>query len=124
MASWTTVSFNLVVWALEHGASSEDVRAAHARCRQGQHVHGAPQPRVTTFYRAVTAHHPDRVTAPASPWEVVPLHVAADHVEMRLSPNCDDEVLLLIERLAGEHGLLLLDPQDGSVYPPPATVIH
>ncbi|MFI6760717.1 hypothetical protein ACIBF5_16450 [Micromonospora sp. NPDC050417] len=118
------MSFDLVVWALEHGASSAEVRAAHARCRQGQHARGAPQPRVAAFYRAVIARHPDGVAAPASPWEVVPLHIAADHVEMRLSPSCDDEVLLLIERLAGEHGLLLFDPQDGSVYPPPRTVVR
>ncbi|MEV4630198.1 hypothetical protein AB0J90_28460 [Micromonospora sp. NPDC049523] len=118
------MSFDLVVWALEHGATSADVRAAHARCRQGQHVQGAPQPRLVMFHRALMAIYPDRVAAPASPWEVVPLHLAADHIEMRLSPSCDDAVLLLIERLAGEHSLLLLDPQDGSVYPPPHTVIR
>ena len=38
--------------------------------------------------------------------------------------TCPDEVLLTIERLAGEHGLQLLDLQDGSVYPPPARIVR
>jgi hypothetical protein len=41
---------------------------------------------------------------------------------MNLTESCADQVLLDIERLAGEYGLLLLDLQDGSVYPPPARV--
>ncbi|MEV4755313.1 hypothetical protein AB0J86_09400 [Micromonospora sp. NPDC049559] len=116
------MSFDLVVWALEDGASSADVHAAHELCRQGEHVDDRPEPRVASFYRAVTASYPDRAPAPASPWAVAPLHVATDHVEMRLTETCEDQVLLDIERLAGEHGLILLDPQDGSVYPPPARV--
>jgi hypothetical protein len=116
------VSFDLVVWALPDRAAAADVRAAFQRCRQGQHVHGAPNPRAVAFYRSLTARYPDRVAAPASPWEVVPLHTAPDHVEMNLSESCEDRVLLDIERLAAEHGLLLFDPQDGSVYPPPTRV--
>ena len=83
---------------------------------------GKPDPRVVLFHRAVTAAYPDRAPAPASPWEVVPLHVATDHVEMNLSESCADQVLLDIERLAAEHRLTLFDPQDGSVYPPPARI--
>lgn len=120
MAPCTSVSFDLIVWALGHGASPIDVRAAHDRCRQGHHVNAALEPRISSFYRAVTAHYPDR-PARGTPW-VNPLHVAADHVEMNLDESCADEVLLDIERLAGVHGLLLLDPQDGSVYPPPTAV--
>jgi hypothetical protein len=75
---------------------------------------------VVEFYRAITARYPDRSPAPASPWEVTPLHVATDHVEMNLTESCADQVLLDIERVAAQHGLLLFDPQDGSVYPPPA----
>ncbi|MGI5213581.1 hypothetical protein [Plantactinospora sp. CA-290183] len=115
------MSFDLVVWALGQGATSTDVRAAHERCRQGDHAAGEPVRRISSFYRAVTTEYPDR-PGPNSPWEVAPLHVARDHVEMRLDEGCADEVLLAIERLAAEHGLLLLDPQDGSVYPPPAPV--
>ncbi len=50
---------------------------------------------------------------------VAPLHKAADHIELNLDPACPDQVLLDIERLAGEHRLMLFDAQDGSVYPPP-----
>ena len=53
---------------------------------------------------------------------MVPLHSGGDHGELNLHPTCADQVLLDIERLAGEHGLMLFDAQDGSVYPPPARV--
>lgn len=119
MARCTPVSFDLVVFTLEAGASAADIRAAHQRCRRGEHVHVPPGRLITSFYRTITRYYPDR-PGPGSPWAVSPLHVAADHVEMRLTESCADEVLLTIERLAAEHGLLLFDPQDGSVYPPPA----
>jgi hypothetical protein len=110
------VSFDLVVWALRDGASSVDVRAAHERCRSGEHQAGAADPRIAAFHRALTASCPDPA---AFPWQVRPPHVATDHVELNLDPSCDDEVLLAIERLAAEHGLHLFDPQHGAVYPPP-----
>ncbi|MFI6228017.1 hypothetical protein ACIBCR_11960 [Micromonospora echinospora] len=112
------MSFDLSVWALPEGASPADVRAAVQRCRQGQHVDSYPDPRVVAFYRAITASYPDR-PGPGSPWEVTPLHATADHVAMSLYATCEDQVLLDIERLAAENGLMLFDPQDGSVYPPP-----
>ncbi|GAB3153799.1 hypothetical protein GCM10027290_47270 [Micromonospora sonneratiae] len=115
------MTFDLVVWALENGASAADVQAAHELCRQGEHVEGVPDPRLVAFYRAVTARYPDRGPSPASPW-AAPLHCTTDHVEMKLTETCPDQVLLDIEQLAGSHGLLLFDPQDGSVYPPPTPV--
>jgi len=115
------VSFDLIVWALGRGASAADVRVAHHWCRQGHHAAGGLDPRLSSFYRAITARYPDR-PGPGTPWAVTPLHVAADHIEMNLHESCADEVLLDIERLAGVHDLLLLDPQDGSVYPPPTPV--
>ncbi|WP_433356674.1 hypothetical protein ACQPYV_06700 [Micromonospora saelicesensis] len=114
------MSFDLSVWALEDGATPEDVRTAVNGCRQGRHVDRYPDPRVVSFYRAITASYPDRHPGPNSPWAVAPLHAAHDHVELNLHPTCADQVLLDIERLAGEYGLMLFDPQDGSVYPPPA----
>ncbi|WP_431936619.1 hypothetical protein [Micromonospora sp. RP3T] len=116
------MSFDLSVWALPNGASPEQVRAAVRQCREGWHGEQHPDPRVVGFYRAITASYPDRPARPGTPWEVAPLHAAADHVEMNLHPACPDQVLLDIERLAGEHDLMLFDAQDGSVYPPPARV--
>ncbi|SCG37790.1 hypothetical protein GA0070613_0442 [Micromonospora inositola] len=118
----SAVSFDLSVWALPEGATPAEVRAAVQRCREGRHGDSHPDPRVVRFYRAVTAAYPDRPAGPASPWEVTPLHAGADHVELNLFPTCEDQVLLDIERLAGEHDLMLFDAQDGSVYPPPARV--
>ncbi|TWH68769.1 hypothetical protein JD77_03767 [Micromonospora olivasterospora] len=115
----SAVSFDLSVWALPDGATPADVRAAVQRCRQGQHGERYPDPRVVGFYRAITANYPDRA-GEGSPWEVSPLHATADHIVMNLNPACEDQVLLDIERLAGEHNLMLFDYQDGSVYPPPA----
>ena len=118
------VTFDLVVWALDDQSTSADVHAAHELCRQGEHVGGETDRRITSFYAALTARYPDQgaaATGDGCPWAQVPLHTATDHVEMKLHLTCADEVLLAIERLAGEHALLLLDPQDGSVYPPSAS---
>ncbi|MEV1287243.1 hypothetical protein [Micromonospora sp. NPDC049679] len=119
------MSFDLVVWSMDSGSTSADVRAAHELCRQGEHVEGQPDRRIAAFYADLAGRYPDRgpaMQSEQSPWAAAPLHVATDHVEMHLRPACADEVLLTIERLAGEHNLLLLDPQDGSVYPPPTRV--
>jgi|GEM_PF-1340679 len=118
------VTFDLVVWALDDQSTSADVHAAHELCRQGEHADGATDRRITSFHAALTASYPDQGAASTTedcPWAKVPLHTATDHVEMNLRQTCADEVLLTIERLAQEHDLLLLDPQDGSVYPPPAS---
>ena len=53
----------------------------------GQHVDRYPDPRVVGFYRAITASYPDRPAGPGTPWEVAPLHAAADHVELNLRPD-------------------------------------
>ncbi len=116
------MSFDLSVWALADGATPEDVRTAVRRCREGHHADRHPDPRVVGFYQAITAAYPDRPAGADTPWAVVPLHAAGDHVELNLHVTCEDQVLLDIERLAGEHGLMLFDAQDGSVYPPPARV--
>ncbi|MFY1633408.1 hypothetical protein ACN27F_09030 [Solwaraspora sp. WMMB335] len=115
------VTFDLVVWALDDKSTSADVHAAHELCRQGEHADGDTDRRIAAFYSALTAHYPDRPAVSGNadcPWAKVPLHAATDHIEMNLHHTCDDEVLLAIERLAQEHDLVLLDPQDGSVYPP------
>ncbi|MFY1695255.1 MULTISPECIES: hypothetical protein [unclassified Solwaraspora] len=115
------MTFDLVVWALDDQSTSADVHAAHELCRQGEHADGDTDRRITSFHAALTADYPDRgaaATGEECPWAKVPLHTATDHIEMNLRDTCDDAVLLAIERLAQEHDLLLLDPQDGSVYPP------
>jgi len=116
------VSFDLIVWALPPQASTAQVRQAQQRCHQGEHVQSGPMPAIVAFYRAITASYPDQSPRAESPWEVTPLHCGPDHIEMRMREDCADQVLLDIERLAAEHGLHLLDPQDGTVYPPPVTV--
>lgn len=116
------VSFDLVVWALDDNATPADVRAAHELCREGEHAEGEVDRRIGAFYADITARYPDTVSSSDSPWESAPLHKAADHVTMCLTLSCADQVLEDIERLAGEHDLMLLDLQDGSVYPPPARV--
>jgi hypothetical protein len=116
------VSFDLVVWAMDQTDTPDAVRAANARCARGEHPERPADPRVVAFYDALTGDYPDRgprATAPGSPWAGVPLHAAADHIQMRLDENCPDAVLETIERLAGELNLDLLDLQDGTVYPPP-----
>ncbi|GAB7043409.1 MULTISPECIES: hypothetical protein [Catenuloplanes] len=116
------MSFDLVVWALDRTGEPADVTAGHKRCVAGIHAAGVPDRRINAFYADLTARYPDRGAASnASPFVSKPLHVARDHVEMKLVETCPDEVLLLIEQLAGAHNLMLLDVQGGSVYPPQAT---
>ncbi|MGK5678852.1 hypothetical protein [Actinoplanes sp. URMC 104] len=119
------MSFDLVVWAMDKPDLPDAVRAANARCANGEHPQRPADPRVVAFYDALTSDYPDRgplASAPGSPWAHAPLHAAADHIQMRLDENCPDEVLETIERLAGELNLDLLDLQDGTVYPPPMKV--
>ena len=80
------------------------LRTAVNGCRQGRRVDRYPDPRVVSFYRAITASYPDRHPGPNTPWAVAPLHAAHDHVELNLHPTCADQVLLDIERLAGSTG--------------------
>jgi len=122
MAISLPVSFDLVVWALDGGATPADVRAAHELCREGEHAEGEVDRRIGGFYAELTAYYPDKVPVADSPWTDTPLHVAPDHVLMCLSESCPDAVLEAIERLSGEHDLMLLDLQDGTVYPPPSRV--
>jgi hypothetical protein len=119
------VSFDLVVWATDNRGTPDDVRAANARCARGDHPQRPADPRVVAFYDALTSSYPDRgphAGLPGSPWASPPLHAAADHIQLRLDEGCPDTVLELIERLAAECDLDLLDLQDGTVYPPPHKV--
>jgi hypothetical protein len=116
------VSFDLVVWALDNGATPADVRAAHELCREGEHAEGEVDRRIGAFYMDLTARYPDRKPVADSPWAYAPLHVAIDHVTMCLTHSCADAVLEMIEGLAGRYDLMLLDLQDGTVYPPPTRV--
>ena len=107
------MSFDLSVWALPAQGHARG-RAGRGRsgAAQGRHADRDPDPRVVRLLRG--AHR--RISRPARPgrarrWAVTPLHAAADHVEMNLDATCADQVLLDIERLAGEHGLMLLDPR-------------
>lgn len=123
MAISVPVSFDLVVWALDGGATPADVRAAHELCREGAHAEGQVDRRIGGFYAELTAQYPDKEPVADSPWADAPLHVAPDHVLMCLDESCADAVLEAIERLAGQHDLMLLDLQDGTVYPPPTRVV-
>jgi hypothetical protein len=109
------VSFDLVVWAMDGDASADDVGAAYELCQQGEHDNGGRDPRIAAFHEELTSAYPVRNKA----WTNAP-HVASDHVEMKVADDAADEVLLEIERLAGVHRLLLLDPQGGTVYRPEA----
>jgi hypothetical protein len=115
MARYLPVSFDLVVWAMDGGATADDVGAAYELCQQGEHEDGARDPRIAAFHTELTSAYPDGNGA----WAQLP-HVASDHVEMHVADDATDEVLLEIERLAGVHRLLLWDPQGGTVYRPEA----
>src|SRR5687768_9678144 len=68
MAISVPVSFDLVVWALDGGATAADVRAAHELCREGEHAEGEVDRRIGGFYAELTAHYPDKEAVADSPW--------------------------------------------------------
>jgi hypothetical protein len=112
---------DLAVFAVAAGADEAAARVVMEACyRHGQHVEGDLDERIMRFYEGLRAAHPD--FGPGfddSPWSSR-LDAGIDHVFMNIRWSADDAVLDLIQRLATEHGLVLYDPQDDTIYLPPS----
>jgi hypothetical protein len=111
---------DLAVFAVAAGADEATARAVMEACyRRGEHVEGDLDERIVAFYEDLRAAYPD--IGPGfedSPWSSR-LEPGIDHVFMNIRWSADNAVLDLIQRLAREHGLVLYDPQDDTVYLPP-----
>jgi hypothetical protein len=112
---------DLAVVAAAPNCDETAARALLDACyRTNVHVQGDLDHRIVAFYEAIRAVHPDSPPYDdATPWSSMPLGIGIDHVFMNIRWSTDHTVVALIQRLAAEHGLVLYDPQDDTVYLPP-----
>ena len=115
------MSFDLAVLAMDEDATAEAARRMFYRCNQyGMHDEGELDDRIVAFYEALRADFPDHPPYDdESPWMVMPLDVAIDHVIMFMSfgPR-SDPAIRKIQELAAQHRLVIYDPQSDDVYLP------
>jgi hypothetical protein len=110
-----------MVVAAEPGADEASARAVLKRCFCGKdlHVEGELDQRIVGFYEDLRAFYPDHPPYDGGlPWSSMPLDTGIDHVFMKIRWSADNAVLDLIQRLATQHGLVLYDCQDATVYLP------
>lgn len=107
------MSFDLAVLAMGASADAAAARAMFERCNSLHHDEGELDERVVGFYERLRSQFPDCPPHSAdSPWMSTPLAVGIDHVIMNLSYSSkSDAAIKAIEELAGEHRLVLWDPQ-------------
>lgn len=112
-----TVSFDLVVLAIEPSATPADVREMADHCTGMEHRDGELDQRIVSFYEGLRARFPDHPAYdPQSPWMSAPLAVGIDHVSMNISysPRGSEAVDVVLD-LAERNGLVIYDPQGGEV---------
>jgi hypothetical protein len=120
------MSFDLFVWDPPGTVSDDQVRACYERVAAGEEGESdgavGESERINAFFAELTSKYPllddlGEDVANDSPWSDGP-HRADRWVTMLIRFSAPETVATLIEKLARVHGLLLLDPQDGSVYRP------
>jgi hypothetical protein len=119
------MSMGLRVFAAGAGADEAAARAVMQACsRPGDHADGELDDRIVAFYEELRAAYPDRGSMYEDidncPWASMPLGTGIDHVFMNILWSAGDRVLEVIYQLAMENGLVVYDPQDDTVYLPPA----
>jgi hypothetical protein len=58
------------------------------------------------------------MTSAESPWSSAPLDRSDRFIAVGLGFSAGDDVIDWIQELARKHGVVMLDPQDGTVYRP------
>ncbi|MBB5084182.1 hypothetical protein [Nonomuraea endophytica] len=116
------MSFDLAVWFEDEPITPMRATAKFLDwCEEPSEDHSSPDPRaeVAAFLDELTARYPD-LTADnyaGSPW-AEPLTVAEDIVLASAVFPRAAEVCRTVFELAGRHGLLVFDPQSGSLHVP------
>ncbi|MFC7534067.1 hypothetical protein [Actinoplanes sp. GCM10030250] len=112
------MSFGLGVLAIDGWTDAAEVVAMVDRCQGAVHPEGELDLRIAGFYERLRARFPDQpplLPPDKSPWMDTPLDVGIDHVLMSLSfGERSSPALEMIMELAGEYGLTVWDPQDGT----------
>lgn len=107
-----SMSFGLVVLAVDPDATDAEIRAMAERCRGWDHPEGELDERIVGFYESLRARYPDFPPYRDSPWMDMPLSVGIDHVSMYLSfGERSSPALQLIDELAQWYDLTIYDPQ-------------
>ena len=116
------MSFDLTILATAPDSSDDEIRAQAVRCATGRdHPEGDLDARVVAFYEALRELHPDSGPASRSeesPWASSPLNPGIDHVITNLRHGRAGDVTDTIVELASLHGLVVFDPQDGTITRP------
>jgi hypothetical protein len=114
------MSFDLVVLAMQPGATLDDARRMAARCRSADpHPEGELDERIVAFYQDLQQRYPDHPPYPDdSPWSSAPLDAGIDHITAytRYGPSGAGAVDAILE-LALRHGLVVYDPQFDCIEP-------
>lgn len=114
----SSVSFGLVVLAVDPDATDADIRAMVQRCRSLNHPEGELDERIVGFYENLRARYPDFPPRDRdSPWMDTPLSVGIDHVSMSLGEH-GPPAMQLIDELAQRYQLTIYDPQFDEVTRP------
>lgn len=120
------MSFDLFVCDPTGPTTDDEIRALYeATAAEDYEAPDADDsPRIAKFLAALSARFPaledlgdDAVDT--SPWATTPER-GDRWIAMCLTWSAGDDVIEWIANLAEEHGLVLLDPQDGTVYRPEA----
>jgi hypothetical protein len=124
------MSFDLAILATTPSTSDDEIRAQALRCAAGRdHPEGELDARIVAFYEVLRRVHPDSGPASrseATPWASSPLDTGVDHVTINLRHGRAGDVIDTIVELAALHGLVVFDPQDGTITRPhqPASTTH
>jgi hypothetical protein len=124
------MSFDLTILATTPDTSDDEIRAQALRCAAGRdHAEGDLDARIVAFYEVLRGMHPDDGPASrsdATPWASSPLDTGIDHVTTNLRHGRAGDVIDTIFELAALHGLVVFDPQDGTVSRPhqPGSTTH
>lgn len=120
------MSFDLAVWFPHRRLSDEEALETY-RALGHRETKLEPHPAIAAFYRDVTALHPEIDDVPEDriddhdycPWSIA--HERSDRyiIMCAVWPKAQ-YVKDLVQRLAGQHGLAVFDPQASTIaHPPP-----
>jgi hypothetical protein len=116
------MSFDLTILGATPDATDDEIRDQALRCAAGRdHPEGDLDARIVAFYEVLRGVHPDSGPASRSeetPWASSPLDIGIDHVNTNLRHGCAGDVIDTIVELAALHGLVVFDPQDGTITRP------
>ena len=120
------MSFNLGVWYPDRQLSPEEAGARYKQLCEGDARDVTEHPAVGAFYDELVATHPEIDDIPDErvddheycPWSIT-MDRSPGHIVMCCVWSRAEYVRTFVGELASKHGLVLYDPQEGTVTFPP-----